>query len=34
MSEERSGWSAQKLVRQADTTASEKELCLERRKLT
>ena len=26
MSEERSGWYAQKLVRQADTTVSEKEL--------
>ena len=26
MSEERSGWYAQKLIRQADTTVSEKEL--------
>ena len=34
VSEERSGWYAQKLVRQADTTVSEKELWLERSKLT
>ena len=34
MSEERSGWYAQKLVRQADTTVSEKELLLQRRELT
>ena len=34
VSEERSGWYAQKLVGQADTTVSEKELLLQRRELT
>ena len=34
VSEERSGWYAQKLVRQADTTVTEKELLLQERELT